>query len=126
MKRSELIKRLMEHLPDEDIEVCVNNSDIIHVECLPAWYDGYLQVLSRNGNPGYNVKGLKFTGKGDKLVIVPYSFVELIEYDPEAPIEFEGISEKSVAYYKNVLIEPIRIETRELYSKSKADSSEKE
>jgi hypothetical protein len=75
MKTKELIRLLQEQDPSGELECCVYNVDIHCVECLPAFYDGSLQVLKRDHskNPYYNVIGAAYVDQGHKIVIKPLS-----------------------------------------------------
>lgn len=80
MKSKELIKILQELDPEGNIEVSVGNVDIIDVELLPAYYDGYLQVLKKDLSKTdcYNIIGLEFKTNGNKIVISPYNIEDYI------------------------------------------------
>lgn len=115
MKSKEVIKLLQELDPDGEIEVCVGNIDIHYIECLPAYYDGTLQVLLRDENKkGYNIIGAKYCRKGNKLCIVPLSISDAItdrddnfnvdysELDEDRRIQLEKQHNDLRAWHKNL------------------------
>lgn len=114
MKTKDLIKQLQEADPSGEIECCVNNADIHFVNTEPAYYDGCLQVLKRDiDNKYYNIIGAKYVSKGEKVVIRPLSISDAIWEQEDLPIEFEGLSPRKEAEYKERLNKK-RLETVEI------------
>lgn len=91
MKTKELIKQLQEADPSGEEEVCVGNVSIVHVDSLPAYYDGPLQVII------YDEKGLIKSGKykrsGKKIDIRTWSFSDIIWDYPNLEIDYSELGE---------------------------------
>jgi len=92
MKTKELIKRLQEADPSGELECCVGNADIYFCHVEPAYWDGCLQVLKRDPKlePYYNLTGVKFTTKGNKVQIEVVDFETLLLDVEDAEVEYEG------------------------------------
>lgn len=114
MKTKELIKRLNDADPTGEAEVCVDNTDILFVEALPAYYDGYLQVLIRDKTkePYYNVVGAKYVNEGKKVCIHQHSIEDAIIENPELPVDLPDGSPVNNKYYL-ALLEQYRCEALE-------------
>lgn len=95
MKSKEVIRLLQELDPDGETEVCVGNMDIDYIECLPAYYDGTLQVLQRDeSKDGYNIIGAKYCIDGDKLCIVPLSISDaIVHQDCSLNVDYSELTE---------------------------------
>ena len=93
MKTKDLIAELQEADPSGELEVCVENVDIFTVTTEPAYWDGRLQVLTRDPakKPYYDVVGGKYTSKGSKVVISPMSITDLLWNDPDAVIDYSEV-----------------------------------
>ena len=114
MKTRILIEKLQQADPSGELECCVHNVDIMDVAVLPAYYDGALQVLKRDdSNPYYNVVGAKYTSIGKKVVIFPLSIEDAIDNQWDIPVEYEGMSDQTRAYYEKQ-VEDWREETRRI------------
>lgn len=89
MKTSELIRRLQEADPNDEAECCVDNDDIHFLEVIPAYYDGRLQVFTRDQAraPYFDITGAKITGSGTKIKIRHLSVEELLIDHPEMPVD---------------------------------------
>jgi hypothetical protein len=94
MKTKDLIKELQEADPSGEIEVCVNNIDIFTVTTEPAYYDGRLQLLIRDPakKPYYDIVGGRYVSSGAKVVISPMSITDVLWDDPDAEIDYGGLS----------------------------------
>lgn len=92
MKSKELIEALQQLDPTGETEVSVGNHPIWYVEDLPAFYDGYLQVLIRDKSkePYYDITGAKYVGEGRKISIHTMGVTDLLWNDPEAIVEYNG------------------------------------
>jgi hypothetical protein len=111
MKTKELIRLLKKADPSGEEECCVENQDIFSVEPWPAYYDGRLQVLSRDPKikPFYNVVSGKYVDKGTKIMITPLSIEDAIFENPELPVDIPD----GDTYHKNK-VEKYREESRKL------------
>lgn len=95
MKSSELIRRLQEEDPTGETEVCVGNLDIHFCSVEPSFWDGYLQVLSRDESksPYYNLTGGKYVSKGNKIVLHLMSISDVLREDPDrAVVDYSEVS----------------------------------
>lgn len=96
MKTKELIRQLQEADPSGEIEVAVGNTDIHFLELQPAYYDGPLQVLSRDLNSKYyNITGVTYKRTGSKICIHTLSASDVISQDDDAIIDYSELSEES-------------------------------
>lgn len=92
MKTKELIRQLQEADPSGEEEVCVGNVDIHFVELLPAYYDGALQVLTRDENcKFYNIIGAKYKRSGNKVKIHTLSITDAISNNREMPVDYSEL-----------------------------------
>jgi len=90
MKTKELIRLLQEADPSGEEDVCIDNEDIHFVELNEAYWDGCLQVLTRDESTEYyNVIGAKYTSKGFKINLRTLSIEEAMLNDPELPVVVE-------------------------------------
>lgn len=89
MKTSELIRRLQEADPSGEAECCVDNEDIHFLEVLPAYWDGRLQVFTRDPAKAgwFDIVGAKITSAGTKIKIRHLSIEDLLIDDPEMPVD---------------------------------------
>jgi len=113
MKTKELIRQLQEADPSGELECAIGgNIDIMSVYEMPAYYDGYLEILERDHSkdPYYNVSGGIITGKGQKIKIEGYSIEDAILDDADFPVKFIG--EHCDRYRKSV--EKYREEIRQI------------
>lgn len=99
MKTKEVIRQLMEADPSGEEEVCVGNVDIHYIESLPAYYDGSLQVLTRDPTSKYyNITGGKYRRSGMKVVIKTLSITDAIscahEGEKDCQIDYSELSER--------------------------------
>lgn len=99
MKTKEVIRQLMEADPSGEEEVCVGNIDIHFIESLPAYYDGSLQVLTRDPNSKYyNITGGKYRRSGTKINIRTLSITDAIsnnyECEKDCDIDYSELSER--------------------------------
>lgn len=95
MKVKDLIKKLNELDPTGETEVCVWNQDIHFVSEEPAYYDGCLQLLTRDpSNEYYNITGAKYISSGSKIVIRPLSIAEAIFNNTDLTVEYDKYSLK--------------------------------
>lgn len=76
MKTKELIRLLQEEDPSGEVECCIGNEDIHYVSTMPAYWDGRLQILTRD--KFYNITGGKVTSRGNKIKIHPLSIEDAI------------------------------------------------
>jgi hypothetical protein len=123
MKSKELIRLLQEQDPSGEIEVCVGNVDIHFLSCEPAYYDGPLQVLTRDESkkPYYNITGGMYFTSGSKLKLHLLSFRDVIENDPDtAVIEYSELSSGSAEITKQ-RHEEIRQATRDCEKQAEMD-----
>lgn len=96
MKSKELIRLLQEQDPSGEIEVCVNNADIYFLSNESAYWDGSLQVLTRDHSkdPYYNLTGGKYVRSGRKIQIYTTSIRDVLWENPyTAVIDYSEISE---------------------------------
>jgi hypothetical protein len=99
MKTKEVIRQLMEADPSGEEEVCVGNVDIHFIHAEPAYYDGALQVLTRNPDcKYYNITGGKYRRTGMKVVIKTLSITDAIscayEGESDCQIDYSELSER--------------------------------
>lgn len=93
MKTKELVKKLLDADPSGELECAIDgNIDIIDVYQIPAYYDGYLEILERDHSkdPYYNICGGIITGEGMKVRIQPYSIKDGITDDVDFPVKIIG------------------------------------
>lgn len=90
MKSKELIRLLQEEDPTGEVEVCIDNADIHFISTEPAYWDGTLQVLTRDHSkdPYYNITGGKYVRTGSKVVLHPLSIRDVLWSDPDAIIDY--------------------------------------
>jgi len=113
MKTKELIRQLQENDPSGELECCVANADIHFVSKYPAYWDGCLQVLSRDSkNKCYNIVGAKYISNGIKVVIFPLSISDAIFDNEDLPVEYDMEGEKLKRY--ETLVEGFRQETKKI------------
>lgn len=88
MKTKDLIAELQRLDPEGDTEVCVNNIDIYFLSVEHAYWDGSLQVLSRDESkkPYYNLTGGKYVRHGRKVVLHPVSIDDVVRDNPETAV----------------------------------------
>jgi hypothetical protein len=123
MKSKELIRLLQEEDPTGEVEVCVQNVDIHCLTTEPAYWDGSLQVLSRDKSkePYYNITGGKYVRSGSKIVIHPLSIRDVIFWHPdEAVVDYSDFNTHSVERVKEA-DEKTRQAGRDLEKKSEMD-----
>ena len=101
MKSKEVIRLIQEIDPTGEIEVCVGNEDIHFIDRVAAYYDGCLRVLVRDPGkePYYDVVGIKYVSKGDKIDIHTLSVKDVIWEDPDVPIDYSGLGKAQAAHY---------------------------
>jgi hypothetical protein len=94
MKSKDLIALLQKEDPTGETEVCVNNSDILCVYKMPAYYDGSLEVLVRDPSkePYYDVIGAKRVRTGHKIKIITHSIEDAIWQNPDIPIDYSELN----------------------------------
>lgn len=99
MKTSELIRRLQEADPNDEAECCVDNEDIHFLEVVPAYWDGRLQVFTRDPAraPYFDITGAKITSAGTKIKIRHLSVSDLLMDHPEMPVDTSGLGDRSSA-----------------------------
>jgi hypothetical protein len=92
MKTRDLIARLMEADPSGELECCIHNEDILGVMVQPAYWDGCLQVLTRDPALAgfYDVAGGRFVSAGAKVVITPLGIEDALMDALEMPVEFDS------------------------------------
>lgn len=80
MKTKDLIAALQEADPSGEIECCVGNEDIHFVSKDVAYWDGDLQVLTRDHSkdPYYNIVGARMTHQGFKIQIRSLSIYDCL------------------------------------------------
>jgi hypothetical protein len=102
MKTKDLIAELQEADPSGEIEVCVNNVDIFTVTTGPAYYDGRLQVLTRDPakKPYFDIVGGKYVTSGSKVVIETMSITDVLWDNPDAEIDYGGLGANAERYRK--------------------------
>lgn len=113
MKSKKLIELLQYMDPTGEVEVCINDADILDVQCEPAYWDGCLEVLERDENyQYYNVIGVRVTDKGSKISLYPHSVYDAIQRNPDVPIKV-----CSMARYHKERIKEKRKEVKALNKK---------
>lgn len=80
MTTRELIQMLQDIDPSGNIEVGIGNAPIIEAEYLPAYYDGRLQVLSKDR------QSIQYRRKGFKIKLRSYDVEDLLLDYPEAEV----------------------------------------
>ncbi len=120
MKTKDLIRLLQEADPKGETEVCVDNADIYFVERLEAYWDGRLQVLIRNPDkaPYYNVEGVRFLSRGEKVRLNLLSFEDVLLNDPDARVEYDS---KATRKRMEEQVEARRAEVRRILSEIEAE-----
>ncbi len=88
MKTRDLIKQLQEADPSGDLECCVDNQDIHHIEVLPGNYNGCFEILIRDPTQkGFNIVGGVLQCNGKKFRIRLLSLEDcLFEFENKFPI----------------------------------------
>ena len=90
MRTSELIRLLQEANPNDDAEVCVDNEDIHFLEVVPGYYDGRLQVFTRDPvltGKSFDIVAARITSAGTKIKIRHCSIEDLLLDNPEMPVD---------------------------------------
>lgn len=100
MKTKDLIALLQDADPTGEEEVCVGNCDIFYVESLPAYYDGSLQVISREKGTEGKIVGAKYKRQGRKIDIRTISISDLVLDYPEMPIDYSELDEQRTVQLK--------------------------
>jgi len=101
MKSKEVIRLIRQSDPSGETEVCVGNDDIFFVSREPAYHDGCLRLLVRDKSiDGYNVTGVRYVESGDKVVIHTLSEDDVLLENPEAPIDYSGLTEPRATRYR--------------------------
>lgn len=109
MKTKELIRLLNEADPEGNAECCIDNSDILCVELMPAWYDGRLQILNRDENvKGYNIIGARVVSSGQKIKIRRHSIEDMIDVSHKLPVDLSDIKNERIAQEYDVSITRLR------------------
>lgn len=106
MKTRELIRLLSEADPGGDAECCIDNSDILCVELMPAWYDGRLEILDRDKSiKGYDVIGARVVSSGLKIKIRRHSIEDMILVSHELPVDLSDIKNERITqeYYASIM-----------------------
>lgn len=100
MKTKELIRLLQEEDPTGEVEVCVNNVDIYTLHTEPAYWDGSLQVLTRDESkkPYYNITGAKYVRTGKKIVLNPLSIRDVLWNDSDAVIDYSEVGNADTVF----------------------------
>jgi hypothetical protein len=104
MKSKDLIAKILELDPTGEVECCIGNSDIYHIDILPAYWDGRLQVLEydESKKPYYSVKGGRYQSSGNKIDIAPLPFSDALRNDEKFEIDYSqlGASPEEIERYK--------------------------
>ena len=103
MKSRDLIAELQKLDPEGDIEVCVNNVDVYFCSLEAAFWDGSLQVLTRDESkkPYYSITGARYVNKGSKIVLHPMSVRDVLWDNPDtAVIDYSELSPVSRSRYE--------------------------
>lgn len=111
MKTKELIALLQKEDPSGELECCVDNSPIMFISRLPAYYDGILRKLILDEND--SVSGIKFISSGFKIKLQLYDYDDLIADDPDAVIDFSECSHPT--HYKEIIDKHIA-ESKEVHT----------
>lgn len=90
MKTKDFIKELQKVDPSGQLECCIGNGDINHIEVLEAYYDGCMHVIERD-EKGYAIKG-KIVSDGYKVSIKSIGIDDVIFNNPDIPVEYVGVS----------------------------------
>ena len=100
MKTKDLIAELQEADPSGELECCIENVDIFSVATEPAYWDGRLQLLTRDPakKPYFDVIGGKYTSKGAKVVISPMSITDVLWDNPDAVIDYSEVGGSADRY----------------------------
>jgi hypothetical protein len=97
--------------PSGETEVCIDNLDIYFAERLEAYWDGRLQLLvhdeAKRGKC-YSIVGAKVTSKGSKIRLHYMGVEDVIDNDPDAPVDLSEIGneetkkewEKRIAHWR--------------------------
>jgi hypothetical protein len=100
VKSKDLIRRLQELDPSGEIEVCIGNEDIWFLQRLPAYYDGPLQVVTREEND--RPLSMKYTNQGDKIDIRRYDPQYFYEYNEDFPVDFSDLHDSAIQYHQDM------------------------
>lgn len=97
MKTKELIRLLQQEDPSGEIECCVGNLDIHFISREPAYYDGALQVLTRDETETkyYNIIGGKYLRTGEKIQFHTMSISDILD-DPKATVDYSQLGSKDL------------------------------
>ena len=90
MRTHELIRLLKSIDPDEEEEVCVNNTSIISVEKVTASRNGPLEILYHDDDE-YLFGGIskaEYRGVGHKIVLHVFSIEDAVLNNPSLPVYF--------------------------------------
>ncbi len=125
MKSKDLIRFLQEVDPEGETEVCVDNEDIYFVERPEAYWDGRLQVLIRDPDkaPYYNVDGIKFVSRGEKIRLNLLPFQDVLLNDSDARMEYDS---ETTRKRMEKQVEAERAEVRRIFREIEAASKNEE
>lgn len=93
MKTKDLISALQAADPSGELEVCCGNTDIHFVNVEPAYYDGCLQVLTRDPTKTgrcYDIIGAEYRSSGMKVVIHDLSVASAVWNSPDMPVNYDS------------------------------------
>lgn len=107
MKSKEVIKMLLEIDPTGEIEVCIGNQAISHLDEMPSYYDGRLQMIETDDD-GCAVSA-KYVSGGVKIKIITYDIEEEIWEDINFPVSFD----QDISGYQHRVVEAMRERARE-------------
>jgi hypothetical protein len=107
MKGKQLIKLLQEMDPTGEIEVCIGNEAISHLDGMPAYYDGRLQMIETDKD-GCAVSATYVSG-GEKIKIITHDIEDEIWEDINFPVYFD----QDISGYQHEKVEEMRERARE-------------
>lgn len=122
MKTKELIRKLQEADPSGEIECCVGNVDIHFVSREPAYWDGPLQVLTRDetNTKDYNIVGGQYIRSGYKIQIHTLEISDIFD-DPNVVINYSMVGEAALIEKYKESDEKSRKKYKEIYLRLEKD-----
>ena len=100
MKRSELIRQLMEAHPEGDPEVVVHKSDVWFIDRDAEFYDGATQIITKRAENGFPLAGEYRNSTNLIINIWTRPFSDCIWDDADFEVDYSRLSERDQAYTK--------------------------
>ena len=90
MNTRELTEKLSIADPSGELECCIGNSHISHIDVVPAFYDGALEVLVWDKADPSKIRAAKLETSGKKVRINSLSIEAAIYDNPEMAVDIRA------------------------------------